>query len=402
MRSRSIIVLCIAVLGVAGAALGLPCDVTANNGPTHYPSITAALNALPDRDGNRLDINGLCQEKVMVANHVNLTLEGHNGARLEVPPSTTQSQPQALSIRTSDTITVRSLSIGGKPNVCGALSVIASRDVWFYDCLIENGGSEGGVWIVNSFQVFLQNATIQNNGNGIRVDGPASAVLQGQWGPNPPGTAYLQNNKTGVTLNTGALFSLRGDTEVHNNNVGVSGIGATLTVCCFNDNNHPRIEDNSAYGVLMRGGEVQIQSQLIVQHNGGHGLAFVGTEARLWDCFVRENGTGQFGGVGVLAIGGLVDVQRTEISGNATGGAIVADGGTLRLTDGQVTGNQGEGVDVQSLSVVNVFGTTVKDNRGFDVRCAPSSSGHGTEETIGKLQCPGFGHEPDPVPGPKD
>ena len=401
MNSRPIIVLCIGVLGLAGGAFAAPCDVTANNGPTHYPSITAALNALPDRDGNRLDINGLCQEKVMVANHVNLTLEGHNGARLEVPPSTTQPQPQALSIRTSDTITVRNLSIGGKPNVCGALSIIASRDVWFYDCVIENGGSEGGAWIVNSFQVFLQNATIQNNGNGIRVDGPASAVLQGHWGPNPPGTAYLQNNKTGVTLNSGALFSLRGDTLVHNNNVGVSATGGSFMVCCFNDDAHPRIEDNIGYGVLMRGGEVQIQSQLIVQRNGFYGLAFVGTQARLWDCFVRDNGSSDGGG-GVLAIGGLVDVQRTEITDNQGAGAIVADGGTLRLTNGQVTGNQGEGVDVQSLSVVNVFGTTVKDNRGFDVRCAPSSSGHGTPETIGKLQCPGFGHEPDPVPGGKE
>lgn len=397
MNSRPIIVLCIGVLAIAGAAFGLPCDVTANNGPTHYPSITAALAALPDRDGNRLDINGLCQEKVLVANHVNLTLEGHNGARLEVPPSTTQSQPQALNIKTSDTITIRNLSIGGKPNVCGALSINTSRDVWLYDCVIENGGSEGGVWIVNSFQIFMQNATIQNNGNGIRVDGPASAVLQGHWGPNPPGTAYLQNNKTGVQVNSGALFALRGDTVVHNNNVGVSGTAGTFNVCCFNDDAHPRIEDNAFYGVLMRAGDVQIQSQLIVQRNGSYGFAFVGTQARLWDCFIRQNGT-----LGVLAIGGLVDIQRTEISGNGTGGAIVADGGTLRLTDGQVTGNQGLGVDVETLSVVNVFGTTVKDNRGFDLRCAPSSSGHGTEETIGKMQCPGFGHEPDPVPGPKD
>ena len=401
MNSRSIIVLCIGVLGLAGAAFGQACDVTANNGPTHYPSVTAALNALPDRDGNRLDVNGVCLEQVIAGNHVNLTIEGHNGARIEAPPSA-QNQPQTLNIRTSDTVTVRNLTIRGKPNVSGAVSIQTSRNVTFDNTVIENGGSEGGVWIVNSFQVVLQNATIQNNGNGIRVDGPASAVLMGHWGPNPPGTAYLQNNITGVTLNSAALFSLRGDTLVRNNRVGVSGLGGSLVVCCFQDTAHPRIEDNAFYGVLMRGGDVQIQSQLIVQHNGAHGLAFVGTQARLWDCFVRENGTGENGGVGVLGIGGLVDIQRTEISGNASGGAIVADGGTLRLTDGEVTGNQGEGVDVETLSVVNVFGTTIKDNQGFDVRCAPSSSGHGTAETIGKLQCPGFGHEPDPVLGPKE
>ena len=401
MRSRAIIVLCIGGLALAGAAFGQACDVTINNGPTHYTSVTAALNALPDRDGNRLDVNGVCPEQVMVGNHVNLTIEGHNGARLEAPPSA-QSQPQTLNIRTSDTINVRNLTIRGKTNVGGAVSIQTSRNVMFDNAVIENGGSEGGVWIVNSFQVTLQNTTVQNNTNGIRVDGPASAVLQGHWGPNPPGTAYLQNNKTGVTLNSAALFSLRGDTLVRNNNVGVSGTGGNLVVCCFQDTAHPHIEDNAFYGVLMRAGDVQIQSQLVVQRNGLHGLAFVGTQARLWDCFVRDNGTGEFGGVGVLAVGGLVDVQRTEISGNGTGGAIVADGGTLRLTDGTVTGNQGEGVDVQSLSVVNVFGTTVKDNKGFDVRCAPSSSGHGTAETIGKLQCPGFGHEPDPVPGPKN
>ena len=401
MRSRTIIVLCIGVFALAGAAFGQACDVTINNGLTHYPSVTAALAALPDRDGNRLDVNGVCQEKVFVSNHVNLTIEGHNGARLEAPPSTTQSQPQTLNIKTSDTVVVRKLTIRGKANVSGAVSIGTSRDVGLYDCVIEDGGSEGGVWISNSFQVFLQNATIQNNGNGIRVDGPASAVLQGHWGPNPPGTAYLQNNKVGVQVNSGALFALRGDTVVHNNNLGVSGTAGTFNVCCFNDDAHPRIEDNAFYGILMRAGDVQIQSQLIVQRNGSYGMAFVGTQARLWDCFIRDNGSSE-GGAGVLAIGGLVDVQRTEITDNLGGGAIVADGGTLRLTNGQVTGNTGEGVDVQSLSVVNVFGTTVKDNKGFDVRCAPSSSGHGTAETIGKLQCPGFGHEPDPIPGPKD
>jgi hypothetical protein len=401
MRSRSIIVLCIAVLGFAGAAFGQACDVTANNGPTHYSSVNAALLALPDRDSNRLDVNGICQEQVMVLNHVNLTIEGHGGARIEAPPSVTQSQPQTLNIRVSDGVNVRNLTIRGKTNVAGAVSVMTSRNVTFDNSVIENGGSEGGVWIVNSFQVFLQNSTIQNNGNGIRVDGPASATLIGNWGPNPPGTAYLQNNKTGVTLNPGAFFSLRGDSVVHNNNVGVSGVGGNFMVCCFQDSAHPRIEDNAFYGVLMRGGDVQIQSQLIVQRNGDYGFALVGTQARLWDCFIRDNGTSE-GGLGILAIGGLVDVQRTEISGNSTGGAIVADGGTLRLTDGQVTGNGGLGVDVQSVSVVNVFGTAIKDNRGFDLRCAPSSSGHGTEETIGKMQCPGFGHEPDPIPGPKD
>src|SRR6266498_2913564 len=187
MNSRTIVIFCIAALFVAGASFAQPCDVVANNTTTHYSSVNAALSALPDRDGNRLDINGVCQEKVMVVNHVNLTIEGHDGAMLEAPPSTTQSQPQTLSIRTSDTINVRNLTIRGKPNVCGAVSIIASRDVWFYNPVIDGGGSEGGVWIVNSFQVFLQNATIQGNSNGIRVDGPANAVLQGTWGPNTPG-----------------------------------------------------------------------------------------------------------------------------------------------------------------------------------------------------------------------
>lgn len=398
MRILRVTTICVVLS--AGAALAQPCDVIANGG-AHYPSLTSALAALPDRDGNHLQVSGVCQEKASVLNHVNLRIDGTAGARLEPPPAAA-AQPQTLNIRTSDSVTVRNLTIRGKANVCGAVSIWQSRDVTFADVTIETGGGgEGAVWVVHS-GVSLQNAVIQNSGNGIRVDGPAHVNLLGAWNPSQAGTAYLQNNGTGATLSRGAVLALRGDTLVRNNNVGVTGNGGNLFVCCFEDSAHPRIENNQFYGALMRGGDVQIQSPLIVQGNGIWGLALIGTQARMSDALIRTNGSPQRTGGGIIAIGGLLDVTRGEISANQGPGILVTDGATGRLSSAQITGNAGEGVDVQGLSVVSVFGGTVRDNRGFDLRCSPNSHARGIADGVDKLHCPGFDQFPDPTPGGKD
>lgn len=399
MRILRVTTICVVLS--AGAALAQPCDVIANGG-AHYPSLTSALAALPDRDGNHLQVSGVCQEKASVLNHVNLRIDGTPGARLEPPPATTEPQPQTLNIRTSDTVTVRNLTIRGKADVCGAVSIWQSREVTFSDVTMETGSSPGAVWVVESFNVSLQNAVIQNSDDGIRVDGPAQVVLQGAWNPNQSGTAYLQNNVTGATMIRGAVLSLRGDTLVRNNNVGVSANGGGLFVCCFEDTAHPRIENNAVYGAFMRGGDVQIQSPLIVQGNGFWGLVLIGTQARMSDALIRTNGPPQRTGGGIIAIGGLLDVTRGEISANQGPGILVSDGATGRLSSAQITGNAGEGVDVQGLSVVSIFGGSVRDNRGFDLRCAPNSFGRGSADGVEKLHCGGFDQSPDPTPGGKE
>ncbi|MGH7129778.1 MAG: hypothetical protein ACREIV_14505, partial [Planctomycetaceae bacterium] len=65
----------------------------------------------------------------------------------------------------------------------------------------------------------------------------------------------------------------------------------------------------------------------------------------------------------------------------------------------RITGNDGEGVDIQALSVAFTFNNEIRDNGGFDLRCSPESYASGAKEGIGRMQCPRFAQAPDPVPG---
>lgn len=400
---RALLLAGTAIVLTETAALGQPCEVI-GAGFTQYSSIGAALAALPDRDDNILHVSGVCKEKVQISNHRNLAIVGGDGARLEQPDGTTEAHPLTLAIHTSDDIRVRNLTIRGTPNVSGAVSIWHSRAVTFEGTVIEGGGSaEGCVWVIDSLGVSLRNVTIQNCSNGIRVDGPGSAVaLVGAWVPGDTGVSLLQNNVTGALLRGGRL-GLRGDTVVRNNRIGISGNGGSLSSCCGGaEIASPRIESNDVYGVFLRGGEARVQGPLAVEENGLWGFVLIGAQGWISDGIVRRNGIsrgGQSGG-GILAVGGLVEFTRGEVSGNTGAGIVLGTGSTGRLLNTRVTGNAEEGVDVQSLSVVSVSnGTVVQDNGNFDLRCSPNSHAMGFRDGIGRLQCPGFDKGPDPVPG---
>lgn len=372
-----------------------PCSVTIQGAPPgSHPTITAALATIPKGTGARLFISGICQEKVMVQHHVGVTLEGTPGSRLEPPAGNTERHPQALNIRESDNITVRTLTLRGTPNVTGAMSVWNSRQIDIRDLTIENGGSEGGAWIVNSVGVMFANVIVQNNGNGFRIDGQSSVSVQGAWEPGSTGISLIQNNITGVIARTGGQIALRGDTVVRNNNVGITTNGGDFNVCCFEDIAHPRIENNRFSGVSLRGGDSSIQGPLTVQDNGGFGVVAFGTDMRVADAVVQRNGGG------IIGLSGRMELNRVGISNNAGGGLVFTEGQRGRATATTITGNGAEGIDVQMLSVLGIASNTiVRDNKGFDVRCSPNSHAHGSKEGVDRMQCPGFNNGPDPTPG---
>ncbi len=385
-------------IAVAGSAQ--PCDVVIMGAPgTHYSSIGSAVASVtPGVVGKRLIVSGVCKEKVTIQNHVGLTLEGTPGASLELPDGPIDRHPQTLNIRESDSIAVRNLPVRGRTNFTGAVSIWNSRQVELRDLTIENGGgAEGGVWVVGSFGVMLINTTIQNNSTGIRVDGPASATLQGGWVPGDTGTALLQNNQTGTQIRTGAIFGLRGDAIVRNNNVGIVTNGGAFRVCCTEDAAHPRVELNRFQGLSLRGGDLMLAGPFTVQDNGGFGIVMFGTEARIADTIVRRNGGG------MIALSGRLEVTRGEITSNNGAGVVLTEGARGRILGTTITGNNGEGIDAQMLSVMGISSfAVIRDNKGFDVRCSPNSHGHGFADNIGKMNCPGFNRGPDPTPGGED
>lgn len=383
-----------------------PCDVVIMGAPaTHYPSIGSALATVPAGTGKTLNVSGICKEKVTIQNHVGVTLQGSSGSVLQPPDANTQRFPTTLQIRESDNISVRGLTVRGTANVTGAVSIWNSRVVEFRDLTIENGGNEGGVWVIQSFGVNLNSVIIQNNGNGIRVDGPGGVNVQGMWSPGQTGTAIVQNNGTGAIVRTGGILSLRGDAIVRNNNVGIATNGGNFLVCCREDVKHPRVESNRFQGLLLRGGDVAIAGPFEVQDNGANGFTMFGTEARISDAIVRRNGAGSPPGTsgGMFMLSGRVELTRVEISANAGAGLVLSEGARGRVLGCTITGNGGEGVDVQMLSVAGFSSfSVIRNNKGFDVRCSPNSHGHGFDDEIGRMQCPGFNRGPDPTPGGED
>lgn len=394
----------LAIIGLfVTAANAEPCDVSVSSPPRtpsiHYASLGSAVSAVPPGTSARITVSGVCKEKVEIGNHVGLTIHGRPGSSLEPPDGDVERHPQVLTIRESDNITVHGLTIRGKPNMTGAVSIWNSRRVEFRDLTIEDGGNEGGVWVISSVGVFLANVTIQNNGNGIRIDGQSNVVLEGAWLPGSTGTSLLQNNGTGARIRNGALLSLRGDTVVRANGVGISSDGGFLSVCCAEDIAHARVEENRFQGLSLRGGDVSIGSRFTVQDNGGFGFVMFGTQVRINDTRVLRNGQGSGGG-GIIAIGGMLEMTRGEISGNRGAGLVLTDSQSGRAIGTTITGNGGEGIDAQTLSVIFISNATVvRDNNGFDVRCAPTSQGRGGADGVEKLQCPGFTRAPDPTPG---
>ncbi len=398
-RNRLLGTLTAATFAVAGAvaAAEQPCGVVAD-GAIQYASITDALENLPDKDGHHLLISGTCREIVWVSGHRELTIEGQEGAELTVPEGYSESFPVPLNLHTSDNVQVANLKVTGLPGLTGAVSIWYGRSINFEAVTIEDSGT--GIWVIESTGIFLRDMIIQNNGLGIRVDGPAFVDLQGAWLSGSTGTTLLQGNSTGVFLNAGARFLLRGDVRVRDNGVGVSSLGGDLFLCCQEDIAHAQITDNRWYGVLMRGGDLQIQVPGVIENNGYWGLVLIGTPSRIWNVAVRGNGS--LGGGGVVSVGGLAEIRSADLSGNHGDGVLLLDGATGRLFGSVVDANASEGVDVQSLSVLFVNATSLQGNGAFDLRCSPNSHARGSKAGIGRMACGGFDQGPDPVPGPPD
>ena len=396
MRSSTIVLLPLAILVLAaGPIVAEPCSVLMNGIP--YGSMQEAVAAFPDRESNTLVVQGVCVGKTMIEDQFRLTIEGRDGAVLDQEPAG-EPHPQTLSLRQCDNASIRNLTIRGRSG-SGAVSVWTSRRVDFDGVTIEGaGGVEGGLWVVESTDVFLRNVTIQDNGNGIRMD-RSSVRIQGSWLPGETGTSRLQNNFTGARVNGGTL-SVRGDTVIANNRIGIAGGGGEVRFCCAEDTHFPRIEDNAIYGINLHGGDLRIGSPITIRNSGSLGINMIGTHAQLGNVTVRENGTG-----GISSSSGFLEVVRGDISDNGrvgTNGGVgirLINGATGRLLFNRITGNDGEGVDIQALSVAFAFENEIRGNGGFDLRCSPESYASGTKEMIGRLQCPRFAQAPDPEPG---
>lgn len=225
---------------------------------------------------------------------------------------------------------------------------------------------------------------ISGNTFGISVSGDGIRISNNLIGPNPAGTASIDPNQRGITMDPGTgnfiennlisgnlvgisfgsncSFNSSGFT-VQNNRIGTdaagtaavgNGTGISLT-CGRNTIQGNTISGNTTAGITLSG---SLATGNVIVNN------FIGTGA---------NGTGAVGNaVGVLAtsssasntLGGTMTGQRNIISGN-TVGVSVTGGAGLNIVgnvigldvNGAVLGNTSFGIDLAASSVSTIGGT---------------------------------------------
>ena len=199
-----------------------------------------------------------------------------------------------------------------------------------------------------------------------------------------------------VFVNKGYLL-LMGGVEVRDNNIGVYQWSGNVDSLC--DEACPSLTSNG-YGTYSDGGWIQLRGLTVRDHSQWAVVGLGGSSVYLGSCTIDGNGTGPDSGGGIIALGSYLEVWNSGVVGNFGRGTYFTDRSTGRVIASEVSGNGGEGIDVQGMSVAAVYtGSSVHDNGGFDLRCSPNSHARGDKSAVDKMACPGFNNAPDPVPG---
>ena len=148
-------------------------------------------------------------------------------------------------------------------------------------------------------------------------------------------------------------------------------LSATNSVTSYN---HIRVTDNAALTVVDCTGTGVVKGTVPATVNGGAGgIAYVADGGTITIVGGKlTGGVASTGGAIVVDAGGTLNIEGGEISGNlvqtGNGGAIyVKKGGVVNMTGGKISGNQvvtgnGGAIYVEAGGIVNLFGGTITGN----------------------------------------
>jgi len=251
MKRLYLIVIAVLVLGLTAHAINL--NVYCGQKKRLPNSITAALKLINPAGPNTLTISGTCKENVAIQGFNRLTLISTTGATINDASGGTGF---VVDIDDSTDIVLNGFTING-----GVFGVACwDFSVCRFNGNTIQGASAGGISVNIKSQATLGSNTIQNNGQGIVVEG-GSFVRS--WGGN-----VIQNNLLdAVTVDTAGSFESFGDTLQNNVGSGMSSFHGDLLLI------GTTVTGNGGYGVVVvEQSHVDIWFNNVITGNGISGV----------------------------------------------------------------------------------------------------------------------------------
>ena len=317
-------------LATPGNAANVTVGCPGGSGGT-YPSINAALAAIGQIGPHTITVTGTCAESVFLFN-----------ARSILITSPTPGGATIVGFQDSDTfdidlsqdITLQNLEIHG--NAASSLglgvSIFTNSQANIFSCNIHDN-PDGGVSADSASQVALRNTTLQNsaNGDGLDVTNDSTADLASMTIQNNGSVGIFVFNRSGLIIRRQNLIQ---------NNAGGVGIFAIDSSKVQMQTANPALF-TTIQGHAQNG--IQIGDQVMLRMQGGP-----------------------------HAIQGNGSACPTDPT---CGGILAIRNSTMRLVSGNISGNQGSGIDAEQLVDFGLSGTTISNNTGDGVHIQRISVG---------------------------
>ncbi len=388
-----------------------------SGGPGQFPSITAALNALPvnsPTEPHGIQVTGNCVENVFIGNRQRIEIAAPPGQTATI----TAANPAAIVVHISGSraIVLRRLIIQG-----GERGVLVNQfsEVSIDAATIQNNTNDGlGVQI--SSVLGLQSSTIQNNGGGLGVRSNSAATI----GFAPAQTVRISNNRGNGIVVQSSYFQVNfGNLKLENNGQrALVMVGGSAQVF---GNVGENLFQNNARGLLfVNGASARFDGKTTIRNNGEFGVenlassitfsgnvlpdgtfnaAIIEGHSRLGANVlhngnltfngphkIRNNGTPGLSPVSGLRVrGGLLTLTGTEVTDNAAPGIEIEQNSTVDIDlNNTITGNAEEGLRLTKRAVARLgAGNTFKGNGKGSITCDGTSLLYGELSGIEDIRC---------------
>jgi hypothetical protein len=338
-----------------------------------YPSINAALAAIGPVGPSTITVTGTCNESVGLFKARSITIvapvaggAGSGGATI-------------VGLQDNDTfdiglfsqnIALQNLEIRGNPasSIGLGVSIFNNSQANIILCNIHDN-PDGGVSADSSSQVALDSSILQNssNGDGLDVTNDSTADMVSTTIQNNGGFGITVFNRSGIVIRRQNLIQ---------NNAGGVGISAVDSSKVQMQTADPALF-TTIQGHALNG--IQIGDQVMLRMGGGpHAIQGNGSA-----CPTDPT----CGGISALR-NSTMRLTSGNISGNQGSGISAEQLVDFGLNNTTISNNTGDGVHIRRISIGQfVTANTITGNGGASVSCDTTSLVVGDLSTFSKIAC---------------